>query len=43
LHDRLSEWTSRLVSLGIFILFVVEFGDFVAERVWRVIGPLFSR
>jgi hypothetical protein len=43
MHDRFSDWKSRLVSLGIFILFVVEFGEFVIERVWHAIAPLFNR
>ena len=43
MHDRLSEWKARLVSLGLFIIFVVEFGEFATAKVWHVIAPLFPR
>ena len=43
MHDGLSEWKSSLVSLGLFIIFIVEFGEFVTAKVWHVIAPLFSK
>jgi hypothetical protein len=39
----LSDWKSRLVSFEPFIIFIVEFSEFVTAKVWHVIAPLFSR
>jgi hypothetical protein len=36
-----SKFEAFLVRLGIFLLFLVTFGDYVARKIWAVIGPLF--
>jgi hypothetical protein len=36
------DWKTRVVYWGLGLIFVVEFGQFVFERVWHVVGPLFK-
>jgi hypothetical protein len=43
MHDPFSTWKSGLVSLGLFIIFLFEFGEFVMTKVWHVVAPLFTR
>lgn len=39
--ERLSVWETRIIRLGIFILFVVTFGDYIFQKVWPILAPLF--
>ena len=39
----LSDWESRIIRVGIFIVFVVTFGDYVISKIWPIIEPLFAQ
>jgi hypothetical protein len=44
MHDRLSrnlsDWKLVILEVGMFILFLVTFGEFLIRKVWAVISPL---
>jgi hypothetical protein len=31
----------QIIRLGVFLIFVVTFGDYVVKKVWSVVKPLF--
>jgi hypothetical protein len=41
--DQLSAWEITIVRLGIFVIFLITFGDFVFHKIWPVIGPPLQR
>ena len=40
MSDPFTRWTVRIVLAGLFLVFLVDFGQFVVQHVWSVIGPL---
>jgi hypothetical protein len=41
--DHLTELEASIIRLGIFVVFIVTFGDFVFRKIWPVLGPLFQQ
>ena len=45
MHERLSRtltrWKLTIFEVGIFLLFVFEFGDYLIRKLWGIVGPLF--
>lgn len=37
-----TDWKARIVYWGLFLIFLVKFGKFVALEIWDAIGPLFA-
>jgi len=31
---------SKIIRVGIFLIFLATFGDYVFQKVWAIIGPL---
>lgn len=40
MSNRLCAWKEKLVSVGLFIVFVVEFTEFVIQKIWHIVHPL---
>jgi hypothetical protein len=40
---KLTEWEARIIRAGIFLIFLVTFGDYVLKKVWAVVAPLFAQ
>lgn len=38
---HLSDLESLIIRPGIFLVFVVTFGEYVFGKIWPLIGPLF--
>lgn len=39
---KLASWKTLILEVGLFLLFLVTFGEFVLKKVWAIIGPLFE-
>jgi hypothetical protein len=39
---NLAKWKSHIIEFGLFLIFLVLFGKFVAGEIWHAIGPLFG-
>lgn len=37
-EDPLGKWETRIIRWGLFLVFVVTFGDFVIKKIWLVVG-----
>jgi hypothetical protein len=35
----MGDWERMILRIGLFVLFVVTFGDYVVRTVWTIIGP----
>jgi hypothetical protein len=44
MHERLAQkltgWKLVILEIGLFVLFVVTFGDYLLRKLWSVLGPL---
>lgn len=40
--DRVSRWEAGVIRWGIFLVFIITFGEYVFQKVWAVIGVLGS-
>ena len=40
--DPFERWKQVIVHVGVFLVFLATFGEYVFEKLWDVIGPLFS-
>jgi hypothetical protein len=38
---RLPEIETAIFRLGVFLMSVVMFGDYVFRKIWAILGPLF--
>jgi hypothetical protein len=38
----LDRWEYQIFKIGLFVVFVVTFGDYVFGKVWPVIGAVFG-
>lgn len=43
MSDNLAAWETRIIRYGIFLVFLVTFGDYIFQKVWAVIGPLIAQ
>lgn len=41
MSERLAKVEAAIIRLGIFLVFLVTFGDYVVKKIWPIIGPLF--
>ena len=41
MSHRLNRWKAHIFDVGLFIIFLVTFGDYVWGKVWPIIRPLF--
>jgi hypothetical protein len=41
MDDRLSTWEIRIIRIGIFLVFLVTFGDYVGRKIWSVLQTWF--
>lgn len=41
-NDPIPSWEARIIRWGIFLIFLVTFGDYVFRKVWPIVGPLFA-
>jgi len=41
--NSLPEYEALIIKVGIFLVFLVTFGEYVFKKIWTVIGPLFRR
>jgi hypothetical protein len=41
MSDRLDAWEARIIRWGIFLTFVVTFGEFIIKKIWAVLSPWF--
>jgi hypothetical protein len=41
--DYLPEYEALIIKVGLFLVFLVTFGEYVFKKIWSVIGPLFRR
>ena len=42
-QERLNRWETTIIHLGIFLVFLATFADYVFGKIWPIIGPLFGR
>ncbi|MEO8520556.1 MAG: hypothetical protein ABI603_04280 [Acidobacteriota bacterium] len=40
LSRRLTAWKILIIEVGLFVVFLLTFGEFLVKKVWVVIGPL---
>jgi hypothetical protein len=40
MEDRLATWEFRLFKIGLFILFVVSFGDYLFQKLWPIVRAI---
>jgi hypothetical protein len=40
MSDRLSVVEAWIIRLGVFLVFLVTFGDYVFHKIWPIIGPI---
>jgi hypothetical protein len=40
--ERLSVWEVRIIRVGIFLVFVITFGDYIFRKIQPVIGAWFQ-
>ena len=41
--DPFTTWKYRIFQVGLFLLFVVTFGDYLFQKIWPVVAPLFGQ
>jgi hypothetical protein len=39
---KLTDWKLLIFEIGLFVWFVVSFGDFIVTKIWHVLRPLFG-
>lgn len=37
MDERLAVWEFRIFKMGLFVLFVVSFGDYLFQEIWPII------
>jgi hypothetical protein len=42
LSRKLATWKTLIIEIGIFVLFVVTFGDYLLRKIWAILRPLFA-
>jgi hypothetical protein len=40
--EHLSRWEVGIVRIGVFVMFIVTFGDYIVRKLWAILGPLFG-
>jgi len=39
LSQRLAVWKLAIFEIGLFVWFVISYGEFLLTKLWKIIGP----